>query len=201
MKTIAIVFSLTAGLIGCAAAPTPTQEPIIGGPCEGCEYVFSGMPERLGSSARIAPVGEPGQPMVIEGTVRNAQGKSIAGVIVYAYHTDSGGIYPRASTRHGRLRGWARTDDKGNYRFDTIRPGAYPDRQNPEHVHMHVIEPGKGTYWIDDIHFHDDPLLTPELERRQSGRGGDGLVSPERDKQGVWHVRRDIVLGRNIPGY
>ena len=202
MKTIAVLLSLAAGLAACAAATTPNHEPILGGPCEGCEYVFSGMPERIGSSARIAPVGEPGQRMVIEGTVRNAQGATAAGVIVYAYHTDATGIYPKGSTRHGRLRGWARTDEKGNYRFDTIRPGAYPDRENPEHVHMHVIEPGKGTYWIDEILFLDDPLLTPErLKRMQSGRAGDGAVKPEKDKQGVWHVRRDIVLGRNIPGY
>ncbi|HEY9422766.1 MAG TPA: hypothetical protein VIW92_15230 [Thermoanaerobaculia bacterium] len=178
------------------------REPVVGGPCEGCEYVFQGLPGKLESRSRMAPLKEPGEPMIIEGTVRSEDGKPAAGVIVYAYHTDARGIYPPAATRHGRLRAWARTGKDGRYRFDTIRPGAYPDGNNPQHVHMHIIEPGKGTYYIDDIHFTDDPLLTAERRQRmQRGRGGDGLSRPTKDSEGVWHAQRDIVLGRNVPGY
>jgi protocatechuate 3,4-dioxygenase beta subunit len=160
------------------------------------------MPERLDSRANIAPGHEPGERLVIEGTVRTAGGAPAAGIIVYAYHTDAGGVYPRSATRHGRLRGWARTDASGSYRFDTIRPGAYPRRDIPQHVHMLVIEPGRGTYYIDDLVFEDDPLLTPgHRERMRRGRGDPGATRPKRDPEGVWHARRDIVLGRNIPGY
>src|SRR6202008_1762611 len=106
-------------------------------------------------------------------------------------------IYPRAGNRHGTLRGWARTDAEGRYRFDTIRPRAYPSREVPEHVHMHVIEPGKGTYYIDELRFTDDPLLT---ERRTAERGGNGVVTAAL-RNGVWHAGRDVALGRNIPGY
>lgn len=178
------------------------REPIIGGPCDGCEIVFEGMPEALGSQARIAPAREPGEPLVIEGTVRTARGAPADGIIVYAYHTDASGVYPRSATRHGRLRGWARTDASGHYRFATIRPGAYPGRDIPRHVHMHVIEPGRGAYYIDDVVFEDDPLLTPAYrERMRRGRGGQGITRPEKDGAGLWHVRRDILLGSNIPGY
>ena len=109
------------------------------------------------------------------------------------------GIYPRAGNRHGTLRGWALTDAQGRYRFDTIRPGAYPSRNVAEHVHMHVIEPGMGTYYIDEPRV---PRRSAEFttRRRRRTRGGNGLVMPAR-RDGVWHVRRDIVLGRNIPGY
>jgi protocatechuate 3,4-dioxygenase beta subunit len=177
-------------------------EPVIGGPCEGCELVFDGMPGSLSSAARIAPSGEPGEPMRIEGVVTGLDGRPASGVIVYAYHTDASGIYPPASTRHGRLRGWVRTDEEGRYRFDTIRPGAYPDGENPQHVHMHVIEPGYATYWIDSIVFIDDPLLTEDRRRATDhGRGGSGVVQPARDADDAWHVRRDILLGRGIPGY
>ena len=178
------------------------REPVIGGPCEGCEHVFTGLPSELSSRSRIAPRNEPGEPMIIEGTVRSADGKPAAGVIVYAYHTDAGGVYPRGTTRHGRLRGWARTGKDGNYRFDTIRPGGYPGQDTPQHVHMHVIEPGKATYYIDDIIFADDPRLTAEHRREmQRGRGGDGLCQPKKDAEGIWRVQRDIVLGRSVPGY
>ena len=146
--------------------------------------------------------------MRIEGTVRDRDGDPAEGVIVYAYHTDARGIYPRTddlrgteASRHGRLRAWVETGADGRYRFDTIRPASYPDTTVPAHVHMHVLEPGCCTYYLDSIHFRDDPLLDDEERRRlDEGRGGSGLVMPERE-DGVWVVERDVVLGEGVPGY
>lgn len=183
-------------------------EPIVGLPCEGCEAVFDDLPPVLSSQARIAPPDEPGEPLTLTGQVVDQAGHLQADVIVYAYHTDRTGIYPpsgertsEAAARHGRLRAWARTDARGEYRFDTIRPGSYPGRDVPEHIHMHVIEPGRATYYIDDVMFRDDPKLTPQQAKRLSGgRGGIGIVTPQwRDSQ--WIVHRDIVLGLGVPGY
>ena len=141
----------------------------------------------------------------IEGTVKDRSGKPAPGVIVYAYHTDARGIYPReehsSGGRHGRLRGWAKTDGKGDYRFDTIRPAGYPDTDIPSHVHMHVIEVGRCTYYIDDLLFDDDPRLSAEERNRRTGRGGNGIAVPRKDAAGTWLVRRDIVLGQKVPGY
>jgi protocatechuate 3,4-dioxygenase beta subunit len=118
------------------------------------------MPDSLGPVAQIAPPAEPGPSMRITGHVRYEDGRTAAGIIVYAYHTNAAGLYPvspaseseeAGSHRHGALRGWARTDEAGRYRFDSIRPGGYPGTRTPEHVHMHVIEPGRCTYYIDDI--------------------------------------------------
>jgi protocatechuate 3,4-dioxygenase beta subunit len=67
---------------------------------------------------------------------------------------------------------------------------------------MHVLEPDRCTYYIDDVIFTDDPRLTPG--RRAShdrGRGGSGVVTPARDAAGVWQARRDVILGAAIPGY
>ncbi len=179
----------------------------MGLPCDGCEYVFVGLPDELGSSERIAPVEEPGEPLRILGTVRTPQGQPAPGIIVYGYHTDASGLYPpdtpppgRAAVRHGRLRGWARTDAEGRYQFDTIRPGAYPEGGNPQHVHLHVLEPGRCTYYIDDLVFDDDPLLTDEV-RSTTNRGGPGIATPTRDAAGTWIAHRDITLGAAIPGY
>lgn len=194
---------------GQAGSQTVEREPVIGGPCEGCEGVFVGLPTTFAATARVAPEGEPGQPMVIRGTVFDPEGRAAPGVIVYAYQTNADGVYPIAegsrgteAFRHGRLRAWARTDEEGGYEFQTIRPGSYPNRENPEHVHMHVIEEGCCTYYISSVEFTDDPLLTAE-DREQAihGRGGNGLVTPRRNEEGVWIVTRDIHLGRGIPGY
>jgi protocatechuate 3,4-dioxygenase beta subunit len=189
-------------LVCVVAGHAGAEERVIGGPCEGCGNVFVGMPENLASQARIAPPDELGEPLILEGTVRALDGKPAPDIIVYAYHTDAGGIYPSADTRHGRLRGWARTDDAGHYRFDTVRPGAYPGRTVPQHVHMHIIEPGRVTYYIANVHFDDDLLLTASERRRaETGRGGSGVAHPTKDSAGVWHARRDIILGRNVPDY
>jgi protocatechuate 3,4-dioxygenase beta subunit len=188
--------------LACAdGGASPPREPVIGGPCENCEMVFEGMPAAPSWSARIAPEDEPGEPMRIDGVVRNRAGEPVAGVIVYAYHTDHRGYYPRAENQHGRLRGWARTDEEGRYRFDTIRPAGYPDTRLPQHVHMHIIEPGRGTYWIGDINFDDDPRMTAALRQAHAtNRGGNGLATPVR-RDGGWFVTRDIVLGENVSGY
>jgi protocatechuate 3,4-dioxygenase beta subunit len=63
---------------------------------------------------------------------------------------------------------------------------------------MHVIEPGRATYYIDDIHFEDDPLLTDRERNRDRPRGGSGLASPVKDDAGTWHVQRNIVLRLNV---
>lgn len=199
MKSVVNALMLVACTVNSASPP---DEPVIGGPCEGCESVFIGIPKVINSSSRIAPVGEKGEPLVLEGTVRKRDGAPAEGIIVYAYHTNSSGVYPSGTTRHGRYRGWARTDSNGQFRFDTIRPGAYPSREIPQHIHMHIIEPGKATYYIDDIIFDDDPLLTAKhRQQMRLGRGGYGESHPVKDAQGKWVVRRDITLGENIPGY
>jgi protocatechuate 3,4-dioxygenase beta subunit len=197
-----------AWLLLLAVATSGDPVPVVGGPCEGCEAVFQGLPTTLAAEARIAPPGEPGEPLRIEGTVRDADGRAVPGVIVYAYHTDARGLYPRpaapvgpAADRHGRLRAFARSASDGAYAFDTIRPAAYPGGAVPQHVHLHVVEPGRCTYWIDDLVFDDDPLLGP-TQRAEilRGRGGRGLATPRREGDG-WIARRDIVLGAGIDDY
>jgi len=210
---IAPVAAIAAWLEATALIAAPTaatdREPVGGGPCDECVAVFIGMPESIASVARIAPADEPGTPLRIEGTILDAAGAPVKGVIVYAYHTNSRGRYPAdrstkgtAAQRHGQLRGWAKSGADGRYVFETIRPGGYPFSRDPEHIHMHVLEPGRCTYYIDDIVFEDDRRLTDAHLRRMSrGRGGVGLTKPARSESGALAVRRDIVLGENIPEY
>lgn len=181
------------------------REPIVGGRCENCEWVFRGLPAHIDAVGRIAPVGEPGQRLRLTGTVRDAAGKPRAGIVVYAYQTDHAGRYPAArdGIRHGRLRGWVRSDLQGRYELLTVRPGGYPGTDIPQHIHMHVIEPGRCTYFIGDVLFDDDPRLSAALRRIEASRerGGRGIVRPAGDARTGWRAVRDIVLGSNVPGY
>ena len=95
-------------------------------------------PANIGPTGRIAPASEPGDPLVVKGRLLNVGGSPAADAIVFAYQTDKGGLYdkPENGPHSWRLRGWVRTDKDGRFTFETIRPGSYPNSNNPPHVHF-----------------------------------------------------------------
>ncbi len=185
----------------CSATIVNAEEPILGGPCQGCEFVFQDMPKEILPTAILVPSNTVGEPMIVSGTVYNNDGTVAPDIIIYAYQTNSKGVYPKGENFHGSLKAWARTDMSGKFVFNTIRPGAYPDRPEPEHIHLHVIEENKGTYFIDSVEFTDDPLLTDEVRANRKCRGGCGIVTPTKNSDGVWEAVRNIKLGKGITDY
>jgi protocatechuate 3,4-dioxygenase beta subunit len=155
-------------------------------------------PATLTSIARIAPEGEPGTPLVIHGRLFGADGATpLAGAIVFAYHTDRDGLYHRrgAAPHSWRLRGWAKTDADGRFEFRTIRPGSYPSRNTPAHVHFTVYT-ARERFHAGELRFADDPLVTG-AEREASRRAGDlGEVRPVRREAGAQHVDFRLRLER-----
>ena len=146
--------------------------------------------------------------MEVSGTIYQRDGKTPAsGVILYIYHTNQEGIYPTKGNeigwdkRHGYIRGWIKTDANGKYKFYTLRPGAYPGRENPEHIHATIKEPNVSSYWIDEYLFDDDPILTKKEREAQQKRGGNGIIKLTKDSKGILIAHRDIILGQNVPGY
>jgi protocatechuate 3,4-dioxygenase beta subunit len=92
------------------------------------------------------------------------------------------------------LRGWVKTGADGTYTFDTIKPGIYPDRTMPAHVHLMIKEPGRRPYYIDDVVFDGEFGVDARYRARQELRGGSGIVSLVRRRDGVLIARRDIIL-------
>jgi protocatechuate 3,4-dioxygenase beta subunit len=90
-----------------------------------------------------------GRKLAVNGVVYKADGTPSPNVIIYVYHTDQTGVYPTKgdekgwAKRHGYLRGWMKTNEKGEYKFFTLRPAAYPGRKDPEHIHVTIKEPIK----------------------------------------------------------
>jgi protocatechuate 3,4-dioxygenase beta subunit len=126
---------------------------------------------------------------------------------LYVYHTDQSGRYPRKgneagwAARHGYLRGWIKTNADGKYKFLTLKPGAYPEGGNPAHIHATIKEPGVQEYWIDEYLFEGDPFLTEKVRKSLGNRGGNGIVKTSKVKNGNLIMKRDIILGVNVPGY
>ena len=129
------------------------------------------------------------------------------GVVLYIYHTDQNGLYATKggetgwARQHGYIRGCVKTDRDGKYSFYTLKPGAYPNRTSPAHIHPTILEPSGKYYWIESYHFEGDSLLTDTIINPDSPRGGhSGLLSLKKEGD-IWVGVRDIVLGKNIPGY
>lgn len=123
-------------------------------------------------SSRIAPADESGTPLEITGTVYRADGRTpLAGALIYAHHADARGVVRPVDAAHGHgpLRGWARTDSTGRFRFLTIRPGGADAR-----VDMTITTPGT----------REMPLAPVLLDHVAT------------DPRGVQHVVRNITLER-----
>ena len=181
----------------------------VGGSCEGCEAIHESPVafEKLSSVAYLPDYNDPGPKIEISGTVYHRDGKTPAkDVVLYVYHTDQAGIYPTKGNekgwakRHGYIRSWIKTDEKGQYKFYTLVPASYPNSNNPKHIHPVIKEPELNEYWIDEFVFDDDPLLPEKEKNRQNPRGGSGVLKTY-TKDGLLQAKRDIILGMNIPGY
>jgi len=133
---------------------------------------------------------EPGEPLIVSGTVYAPDGKTPAsGITVYVYHTDAEGYYRKGanSSDNPRLKGTMITNAEGQYEFRTIKPGAYPGGGNPAHIHY--VLSGKGyPKHHDEVMFEGDPYLTPR------DRSSISVRPLTRDKDGVWRCVYDIKL-------
>lgn len=148
-------------------------------------------PAQLSSSARIAPEAEPGTPLVVHGRAFAADGKTpLAGAVVFAYHTDRGGVYDRrgAPPHSWRLKGWAKTGEDGRFEFRTMRPGPYPRGRNAAHIHLTLFTADGSRYHAGGVLFEDDAFVTAEDREATRREGTFGSVRPVRREAGAEHV-------------
>ncbi|HEX9739480.1 MAG TPA: hypothetical protein VGA29_01790 [Ignavibacteriaceae bacterium] len=180
---------------------------LVGGPCEGCEAIFEYGSKALPEVDTMPGFNSNGSRLKLTGKIYKNDGKTPAGdVILYIYHTNQKGIYEKRGDetgwgrRHGYMRGWIKTDSEGKYTFYTIKPGSYPNSKEPAHIHGIILEPNGYYYWIDEWQFKDDPLLEINKEREDKARRGSGIVELK-SEENILTAERDIVLGKNVPGY
>ena len=214
MKTITLISSFiffTNFVCGQSDKKIESETTIkVGDSCEGCEAVYESPIsfEQLLSIDTLPDFNDEGPKLEISGVIYQADGVTPAGgVVLYMYHTDQNGYYSQKGNetgwgkRHGSTRGWLKTNEKGEYKFYTLRPAPYPNATIPAHIHPTIKEPGKTEYWIDDYVFDDDKFIDDKYRTRAENRGGDGIVKLTKNDSGIFTARRDIILGKNIPNY
>ncbi len=185
----------------------------VGGPFENSDYIYRQIPVDINSVDTSPGWKEPGIKMLVTGRVYKKDSKTPApGIILYYYHTNTEGKYqhkpgePRSmppndkGQTHGNIRGWVKTDSNGRYSIYTIRPGVYPNFDEPAHIHVTIKEPDLKEYYIDEFLFDDDKFLKSAKRKRLANRGGSGILRLV-SKNGLLVGERDIILGLNIPDY
>ncbi len=190
-------FSLVVIVLFCCSY-TP-QETSSQNSCEWCGATEA--PSDTKSHTIIADKNEDGSRISISGTVYLADRITPArNVILYLYHTNSKGVYPKKGNetgngkRHGYLRGWVKTGNDGKYSFDTIKPEPYPGRTIPAHIHITVKEPDKKEYWLKDFYFEGDDLLPPSDITNKTGESRFNHVIELTPQEELLVGKRDILL-------
>lgn len=208
MKRSLLLFVLIISLSNCGNGQQEYEPRLVGRPCEGCEAIFEYEGRELSPVDTLPDFHQEGSKVKLTGAIYEPDGKTPAeGVILYVYHTNQEGIYPTRggekgwARRHGYIRGWIQTGSDGRYAFYTLKPGAYPERTEPAHIHSTILEPDGKYYWLGSYFFEGDPLLTVREKAPEAPRGGSPGVTTLREEEGMLVGKRDFVLGRNIPGY
>ena len=220
MKTFWVLILLTISLQACTQSGTTVKnqpsasDKKVGGNCEGCEAIYeSPVPfSQLNEVDTLPDFNGAGPKIQISGIIYKPDGKTpAAGVVLYVYHTDQKGIYATKGNekgwgkRHGYIRGWIKTNEKGEYKIYTLVPASYPNSSNPKHIHPTIKEPGFSEYWIDEFVFDDDPLLPASERNRTQPVGGNGVLKTVPIaigmKDGMLQAERNITLGLNVKDY
>src|ERR1700732_4127902 len=116
--------------------------------------------------------GEPlGERIIVSGRVLDEDGRPAAHTLIEVWQANAAGRYRHNVDQHNAPldpnfegSGHTLTDEQGNFRFITIRPGAYPwrNRHNawrPAHIHFSVFGPAFATRLITQMYFPGDPLF------------------------------------------
>jgi protocatechuate 3,4-dioxygenase beta subunit len=120
----------------------------------------------------ITPTGEAvGQRIVVFGQVRDSDGRPIPDTLIEIWQANAGGRYRHVNENWpapldpnfiggGRIL----TDSMGRYRFQTIKPGAYPwgnhlNAWRPAHIHFSLFGRAFTQRLVTQMYFPDDPLF------------------------------------------
>src|SRR5438270_5392448 len=136
--------------------------------------------------------GQPlGERIIVTGRVLDGDGTPVRGTLVEVWQANAAGRYVDPADDHPapldpNFTGAGRqiTDGRGEYRFVTVKPGAYPWRNHPNawrpaHIHFSVFGSGLGGRLVTQMYFPGDPLIAhdPILGSITDPRGRELLVS------------------------
>ncbi|MBM3568040.1 MAG: protocatechuate 3,4-dioxygenase subunit beta [Alphaproteobacteria bacterium] len=112
-----------------------------------------------------------GERIIVAGKLLDEAGRPVAGQLVEMWQCNAAGRYRHPVDQHDAPLdpnftgvGRAVTDAEGNWRFTTVKPGAYPWRNHPNawrpaHLHFSLFGPSFMSRLVTQMFFPGDPLL------------------------------------------
>jgi protocatechuate 3,4-dioxygenase beta subunit len=112
-----------------------------------------------------------GERIVVAGRIVDEDGRGVPHSLVEIWQANAAGRYRHSRDDHPAPldpnflgAGRALTDAEGNYRFVTIKPGAYPWRNHhnawrPAHIHFSLFGPALVSRLVTQMYFPQDPLI------------------------------------------
>jgi protocatechuate 3,4-dioxygenase beta subunit len=132
-----------------------------------------------------------GERIIVVGKVMDEDEKPIPNTLVEIWQANAAGRYHHPVDQHNAPldpnfigAGRCVTNEKGDYRFLTIKPGAYPwlnhtNAWRPAHIHLSLFGPSFVTRLVTQFFFPGDPLLPldPILNSVPTKSGRQRLMS------------------------
>ncbi len=146
--------------------------------------------------------GEPlGERIIVTGRVLDENGRPVPNTLLEVWQCNAAGRYIHVRDQHPapldpNFTGAGRvvTNEHGEYRFVTIKPGAYPWKNHPNawrpaHIHFSLFGPSFITRLITQMYFPGDPLFAfdpifnsvtdPKAQARMISRFDMDMTVPE----------------------
>jgi protocatechuate 3,4-dioxygenase beta subunit len=132
-----------------------------------------------------------GERIIVVGRVVDEDDRPVPYTLIEIWQANAAGRYRHAVDQHNapldpNFTGAGRcvTNERGEYRYVTIKPGAYPwlnhpNAWRPSHIHLSLFGPSFVTRLVTQMFFPDDPLipLDPILNSVPTQSGRARLVS------------------------
>jgi protocatechuate 3,4-dioxygenase beta subunit len=127
-----------------------------------------------------------GEVIEVMGRIINRRGEPVAGARIEIWQANTHGRYTHPSDRNiapldPNFEGYAllTTDNEGNYRFRSVKPGAYPEdsgTMRAPHIHFDVL--GRSNRLVTQMYFAGEPLNDKDRIIQTAGANRHRLIVP-----------------------
>jgi len=148
-----------------------------------------------------------GEVIQIVGTVMDTHGKPIEDATVDIWQANALGRYNHPNDNNPaavdeNFQGWAvvQSGKEGQFRFKTIKPGAYPLGRNtmrPPHIHFKVSKKGYQEL-TTQMYFPDEELNEKDALLQRKDKANQALMTARELEDHPGHLVYDLVLNKSL---
>lgn len=145
---------------------------------------------------------EAGTRITVKGEIVDKKGAPQKNSLLYFYQTSDFGWYADTAVhilekdgdmKHARLFGYLRTDNKGEFSFETIKPNGYPKSSITGHIHIQGWNADDKALSIPtELHFEDDRRMS-KLRKKEILEEGNLIAKNTGTQQKPVYVFKIVI--------